>query len=138
MTRYMATPATLHFVADSPDAGVIGYITGGKERTGDPDFPGEIYAVYILPQHQRNGIGRSLVNAWAKTLRQAGINAGLVWALAENIPAVEFYQRLGARPVREQMIEIGGVSLKETAFGWSDLTHFDGDPALQLRPAGGG
>jgi hypothetical protein len=61
------------------------------------------------------------VQAWARALREAGMNAGLVWALADNIPAVQFYQRLGGRPVREQMIEIGGALLKETAFGWSDF-----------------
>jgi ribosomal protein S18 acetylase RimI-like enzyme len=121
LRRYMATPGTVYFVADSIEAGVVGYVTGGRERTGDPQFTGEIYAIYILPQHHRRGIGRALIQAWTANMRQAGFNSALVWALADNMPAINFYQRLGARPVREQMIEIGGASLRETAYGWSDF-----------------
>jgi hypothetical protein len=41
--------------------------------------------------------------------------------LAENHPARAFYARLGGQPVREQMITIGGTSLREIGYGWGDI-----------------
>jgi hypothetical protein len=54
----------------------------------------------------------------------------MVWVLADNAPAVRFYRRAGGTYLREQAIEIGGVSLKEHAYGWDDLAAVgDGGPA---------
>jgi hypothetical protein len=44
----------------------------------------------------------------------------VVWVLKEN-PARGFYERMGGVKVGEQMIEIGGATLPEIAFGWADL-----------------
>ena len=120
--RYMAKPDTLYFVADSPEHGIIGFLMGGRERTGDPQYAGEIYAIYLLHEHRRQGAGSALFAHWADGLRRSGINSAMVWVLADNAPAIQFYQRTGGKYLREQAIEIGGVSLKEHAYGWDDLS----------------
>ena len=119
--RYMALPGAIYLAAESPQAGIVGFLSGGPERSGDRHFPGELNAIYILRPHRRHGIGRALVQEWAATLRRAAINAALVWVLAENRPAIAFYERLGGKRLREQTIEIGGERLKELAYGWEDL-----------------
>jgi ribosomal protein S18 acetylase RimI-like enzyme len=119
--RYIVQPGTIYLVAELPGAGVVGFLSGGPVRNGDRHFPGELYAIYILDQHRRHGIGSALVQQWAQSLRQGALNAALVWVLADNKPAIAFYGGLGAKPLREQMIEIGGVSLREVAYGWTDL-----------------
>jgi hypothetical protein len=43
----------------------------------------------------------------------------LVWVLAENY-ARGFYERLGGALVGEQEITLGGVALREVAYGWPD------------------
>lgn len=127
--RYMAKPDTLYFIAETPADGIIGFLMGGRERTGDPHHAGEIYAIYLLHEHRRRGTGSALVAQWANALRGAGMNSAMVWVLADNTSAVRFYQRTGASYLREQPIEIGGVSLKEHAYGWDDLSAVASAPS---------
>ncbi|HTW93444.1 MAG TPA: GNAT family N-acetyltransferase [Tepidisphaeraceae bacterium] len=119
--RYLAKPGTIHFVAELPQHEVVGFVMGGTERSGDGKYRGEMYAIYLLAEHRRRGIGAALARRWAQTLRDGGINSALVWVLSDNQPAAAFYQRLGARELRQQPIDIGGISLRETAYGWDDL-----------------
>ncbi|MBC7249283.1 MAG: GNAT family N-acetyltransferase [Anaerolineae bacterium] len=99
---------------------VVGFASGGPERSGDEVYKGEIYALYVLPAYQRRGIGRKLVGASARRLLQAGIGNLLVWVLSAN-PSRRFYETLGGQLVREREIEIGGVLLQEVGYGWSEL-----------------
>jgi ribosomal protein S18 acetylase RimI-like enzyme len=119
--RYMAQPGAVYFAAESPQDGIVGFLSGGPERNGDLHFPGELYAIYILDQYRRHGVGVALIQQWAASLRRAALNAALVWVLADNKSAVAFYERLGGKRLREQAIEIGGVPLRELAYGWEDL-----------------
>ena len=45
----------------------------------------------------------------------------LLWVLEANAPARTFYEDLGGRVVREQPIDVGGVTLTEVAYGWPHL-----------------
>jgi len=123
--RHLAEPDAIYFVAELPRDGIVGFLMGGRERSGNVQFPGELYAIYVLDQHHRQGIGSALVGQWAASLRRAAVNSALVWVLADNKPAIAFYQRLGGRQLDERMIEIGGASMKELAFGWEDLSTLD-------------
>ncbi len=91
----------------------------GPERGGDPDYRGELYALYIDAAAQGRGLGRQLVRAVAGRLADEGMTSLLLWVLAEN-PARGFYERLGGREVRTQPIAIGGATLEEVAYGWLD------------------
>jgi GNAT superfamily N-acetyltransferase len=107
------------YVAEDAGGGVIGFALGGPERTGDPDFRGELQALYVLEQHQRRGIGRQLVEAVARDLLQQGLNSMRVWVLREN-PWRAFYEALGGRLLEEREIEIAGTRYPERAYGWVD------------------
>jgi GNAT superfamily N-acetyltransferase len=108
------------YVAVEPDGDVIGFASGGPERENDTLYRGELYAIYLLQSHQGRGIGSRLVRAVAGRLLQDGHTAMLLWVLADN-PACKFYARLGGQRLREKGIEIGGASLVEAAYGWTDL-----------------
>lgn len=99
---------------------IVGFAYGGPERSGDDVYRGEIYALYVLPAYQRRGIGRKLVGASARRLRQAGMSNLLIWALAAN-PFRQFYEAVGGQPVRARGVEIGGVWLQGVGYGWPDL-----------------
>jgi GNAT superfamily N-acetyltransferase len=130
---------TVVYVADDERGKVVGFVSGGPERSGDPVYTGELYAIYLLAQHQGQGIGRQLAITLVKRLMQDGMTALLLWVLAEN-PARKFYERLGGRLVYEKTVTIGGVLLTEVAYGWRDAhtllvkTDHDDHP----RPQGGG
>ena len=108
------------YVAQDDSGHVVGFATGGPERSGDPIYRGELYAIYLLPSHQRKGIGRHLVAAVANRLMQMGFHSMLIWVLTQN-PSRKFYEALGGLPVREKEIVIGGATLTEVAYGWPDI-----------------
>ena len=99
---------------------VAGFVIGGKERTGDPIYDAELYAIYLDPGHMRHGTGTLLTRALARALQSQGFHSLLVWVLAAN-PARYFYAALGAQYVREATITIGGAELSEYAYGWPTL-----------------
>jgi hypothetical protein len=45
----------------------------------------------------------------------------LVWVLADN-PSRSFYEALGGELIGEQNVTIGGVDLREVAYGWPDIS----------------
>jgi ribosomal protein S18 acetylase RimI-like enzyme len=126
------------YVAADHTGNVIGFASGGPERSGDPIYRGELYAIYLLHRHQRQGIGRQLTITIAKRLVQEGIHSMLVWVLAEN-PSREFYRSLGGQRLHEKEITIGGARLAEVAYGWPslrELIHIYEPPARGARSSG--
>jgi L-amino acid N-acyltransferase YncA len=107
------------FVAES-DPGIFGFLAGGPIRKPIEEYDGELYAIYLLQNQQRQGAGQALLRQLAQTLQEKGHRAMLAWVLEAN-PAAGFYQRLGALPVTRQTIEIGGATLLEIALGWPSL-----------------
>jgi hypothetical protein len=53
-------------------------------------------------------------------LLQTGIDNMLVWVLAKN-PARKFYEALGGQFLRTKQVMIGGATLEEVAYGWTDI-----------------
>ncbi|WP_303801124.1 GNAT family N-acetyltransferase [Alicyclobacillus macrosporangiidus] len=111
------------FVAQDETGRIVGFANGGPIRKADPDFDGELYAIYLLEEHQRRGLGRRLIRQVAGHLVQQGMHGMLIWALADN-PACQFYAAMGGQAVREGELEIGGKWLKEVGYGWRDLAEW--------------
>lgn len=123
----LENPAYVAFVAEHESAGVVGFVFGGACRDGLPalaDYHGEIYAIYILPEHQGAGTGRRLVTVFGRRMVQAGYEKMLLWVLKDNQPARKFYERLGGHYLMEKEFNLGGKDLLEVAYGWTDLSIF--------------
>ena len=116
-------PNSATLVACNADGNVVGFITGGAERTGRVGCEGELYAIYLLQFVQRRGLGRLLVQYFVRELRARGFGSMAVWVLAAN-PSRRFYEALGGQVVAEQQIERDGQSFTELAYGWQDLDTF--------------
>jgi L-amino acid N-acyltransferase YncA len=108
------------YVAQEIAGQIIGFASGGPERSGDAVYKGELYAIYLLDRYQRQGMGRKLTVAVVKRLLQHGLWSMLVWVLAVN-PSRAFYEALGGQQVYEKEITIGGALLVEVAYGWRDI-----------------
>jgi GNAT superfamily N-acetyltransferase len=98
----------------------LGFAHGGRYR--DPDAPatsaGEVYAIYVLPAEQGNGVGAGLLAAMTLALRRVHrFDPLLLWVLADNAPARAFYERHGwvADGVTHSY-EVGGVTLPEVRY----------------------
>lgn len=114
-----AGTATVLVVQD--EMGVFGFVCGGTLRDQIDGFDAELYAIYLLQEKQKHGVGKALTRQLASILYDKGFRSLIVWVLAKN-PAVEFYRHLGGAEVATKQIEIGGVQLTELAFGWRRLS----------------
>lgn len=113
-------PASFIAIAEDENGMIVGFSSCGKERSDDGVYDGEIYALYLLLEHQRMGIGRMLVDASVEWMISQGMKSMLIWVLREN-PSRNFYEALGGLPVGEKTITIGGVDLIDVAYGWKEL-----------------
>ena len=115
-----AGPQQFTLVAQYDSGEVVGFAGGGPERDGTPGYDGEIYAVYVLAQHQRLGIGRQLMDVSARHLMDQGFGAAMLWALEANRRARAFYEALGGQLIGRKTKDIAGTPQIEVAYGWSD------------------
>jgi GNAT superfamily N-acetyltransferase len=116
-------PNSVTLVACNVDGSIVGFVSGGVERTGRLGYEGELYAIYLLQLAQRQGLGTLLVRHFVRELRARGFGSIAVWVLAAN-PFRKFYEALGGKVVAEQQIERGAQSFTESAYGWQDLDTF--------------
>lgn len=90
------------------DSEVVGFIAGGACRDEDLGEYKEIYALYVDPNHQRQGIGALLTNAFLSS------NPHSLWVLSENIPAIQFYEKLGLKAdSKTKVLNFGVKKVKE-------------------------
>src|SRR5271154_1710942 len=106
---------------------VAGYASYGRNRMPALAYSGEIFELYLAPEYQGAGLGRRMFDAARSDLAAHGYLSFVVWALAGNDRALEFYRRLGGRVVRRAPESLGGGAGGGVAWG------FDG--GSRSRPA---
>jgi GNAT superfamily N-acetyltransferase len=109
------------FVAERDAGEVFGFASGGRERGGDAEFDGELYAIYLLESFQRRRVGRRLMLAVVERLVASGYRAMLVWALEVNDTGRRFYEKLGGRLARTGTHARGAHTLATVGYGWPDI-----------------
>lgn len=112
-------------IAHDAGGSPAGFASFGKLRTpipgGSPIRPlytAEIYAIYLLDEFKRQGLGRQLMGAAAARLKEMKHRSLCLWVLEKNLPAIEFYKALGGQRCGKKDIEVGGTKVKDVAYGW--------------------
>lgn len=95
-----------------------GYATSGPAR-GRGSHQGEIYELYLAPVFQGLGFGELLFEGCRHNLDRNQLKGLIVWVLAYNEPAIDFYGRRGGRKLGRAFDRIGGAKLEKIAFGWT-------------------
>lgn len=107
-------------IADDPDAGVVAVASAGPNRARTGTYAGEVYTLYVHPDHQNRGIGeRLLMNVFVE-LQAQHLTSAIIWVLAAN-PSRFFYEAMGGKRVGEREEKMWGTKLREIAYGWPDL-----------------
>lgn len=108
---------------DQLDGGARVPVTGNPAAgfcfVGDADDEGwgEVFAIYVHPDHWGEGMGYRLLEAGLGQLRDMGHERALLWVLSDNHRARRFYERQGWRvgkPIRVE--EIGGTQVTEIRY----------------------
>lgn len=111
------------YVAENHEGIIVGFSTGGKERSGNYNgYDGEIFAIYILKKYQGKGIGKALVKPVIDEIKEMGLNSMLVLVLKDNTSRL-FYESLGGRKIDTVEVEIGGMKFSELVYGWEDIRN---------------
>jgi ribosomal protein S18 acetylase RimI-like enzyme len=101
-------------VADVPEQGVRGVARFGADP--DDQRHGHVFSLYVHPDAQGLGLGRTLLHAAAGELRAAGYATATLWVFAGNHDARAFYAAQGWTPE-------GGTRVEEAY----------GEPEVRLR-----
>lgn len=108
-------------VAHDGDGGeTVGYATFGPSRWPLLPFGGEIYELYLRPDHQGHGYGRALCVWIADRFLEIRIASACVEVLAGNHSRF-FYETLGGRLVAHGAHTLAGVRLPTLIYGWDDV-----------------
>jgi ribosomal protein S18 acetylase RimI-like enzyme len=97
---------------------IAGYASYGRNRAVSLPYRGEIFELYLLPEFQGVGFGRRLFSAAQRELAGHGLTSLVVWSLADNERAIQFYEKLGGLMVGRAHENFGDVSRERLAFGW--------------------
>jgi ribosomal protein S18 acetylase RimI-like enzyme len=97
------------------DGEIVGFVAVGPGT--DPDTDGELYAIYVLPEHWGSGVGRALMEAGEERLRELGHQHAILWVLEDNPRARRFYEAAGWTPAgTRRPIEIFGQPVPEIRY----------------------
>ncbi|MBT3627220.1 MAG: GNAT family N-acetyltransferase [Rhodospirillaceae bacterium] len=110
---------TVH-VAEAANGELLAYGSAGPVRPNGLPLSGEVYTLYVSPDHQGQGLGRELLFSMFARLQAQGFGSAMLWVLAAN-PARFFYHAMGGAVAAERRESHFGVALDEVAYAWPDL-----------------
>ena len=67
---------------------------------------GELHQIYLLPEYQKQGLGRVLYQAALEDLRDMGFRNFIICTYAENENAKTFYARMGASSLTDSTLHV--------------------------------
>jgi len=102
----------------------VGFAACGPTRDSDKDpaIVGELYAIYVLPNHWGQGCGHLLKESVEQELVRSKFKEMTLWVLEANARARCFYAREGfvVDPSASQQAAVGGSKLPEVRY-WKAL-----------------
>ena len=120
--RRLASPAPGYstWIAEAGNR-VVAFASCGSARHRLEGLEAEVYALYVLQDHQRRGIGAALLGECARHFVRQGLFGFYLWALKANRARL-FYEVLGGEVIGERTERLGKHDFAEVAYGWHDLT----------------
>lgn len=105
-----------NLVACNEEGGIIGFCDFGMIRNRKSDAAGEIYAIYILKEYQRMGVGSALWNESVIYLKAHGLTPFVVTVLEQNWTARSFYEKQKGSVLSSNVIALGSQQYKEICY----------------------
>ena len=96
---------------------VVGFVNFGASE--DEEYKcGEIIALYIISKYKGLGLGKKLVEAATKELKEMGFNSMIIACLKGN-PSNEFYKHIGGVYVKDGVFK--SLSLPENIYYFENI-----------------
>jgi len=119
--------STVVYLAER-DGAICGFGSCCAQRTEnlkDLGYDGEVSAIYVLRESQKQGIGTRLFSKMSLDLSRRGFNAAALWVLRDNSRARRFYERYSGQVIAQREDVRDGAVLNELAYGWPDLKELE-------------
>lgn len=113
--KHCLTRLSQYFYVAEEDGAIVGFAVGGIQREEELLYDAEVYAMYIKPEFQRQGIGQKLIKALVKDFHVEGWQQFIVWCLKKN-PSRLFYEKLGGQLMETAKLKIGGKPLIKNGY----------------------
>jgi GNAT superfamily N-acetyltransferase len=106
-----ARHARSHMLVAEIEGSVVGFASFGPplDEQLDASAIGELYAIYVEPEHSGAGVGRALMAELLQRLRDDGFVEAILWVFDDNPRTRVFYELAGWRA--------DGAVKDETFFG---------------------
>ncbi len=127
-SRVLAAQATtparddVLLVAEDDRGAIIGLVYGVVADDVPGGTTGEVTALYVAPDRQREGVGGSLLRAVAGELGDLGTATLRLSVLTANLPARSFYESMGGLAVGHGTTDEEGHLLPTTVYEWADVS----------------
>lgn len=108
-------PNQIHLVAVYEET-IIGFCDAGSAFEDTANYRGEIYAIYLLEEFKKLGVGQRLLQAAHEFLAQKKLLPYVAWVLKVNHSACAFYQKNGGIVSGEKIEKIGSELHTEVAY----------------------
>ncbi|HET7628928.1 MAG TPA: GNAT family N-acetyltransferase [Bacillales bacterium] len=110
------------YVVETNAGKVAGFCSGNEARDANvAGYNAELYAIYLLKKMQGKKLGSKLLQRLCADFASSGYTSMLVSVLTDNRPARRFYESMQGKAVGRKLTVIGGKSLQEVVYGWSDI-----------------
>ena len=123
---------TTTLLARDENGTAAGFVSFGKIRTAPPGmspirplYTAEIYAIYILKDYWRKGLGKQLMKAASDALKGDKHQSVCLWVLEKNKNANAFYKAIGGERCGKIDVEFGPTKAREVCYGWRKLKTID-------------
>lgn len=107
-------------VAQTSDGHIVGFADSLKREETTNGKTADLTSLYLIESHHGKGIGKALLQAQLTHLTDAGYTDVFVEVLKAN-QTRNFYLHYGAVLHHTAQIEIGGKTLDEEIYVWTDL-----------------
>ena len=109
------------FVAETAKGEIVGFADFGRASREDFGFDAELFAIYLLPEFQRKGVGGELFKLGVRDLLEKGRKSMCLQALFKS-PYRAFYEKLGGKVIGKSAHKLGDADFETVYYGWEDLT----------------
>ena len=98
------------------DDKIVGFVGFDRSRDkGTPPTMGELWAIYVTPQHWGRGVGLALWDAAREGLQEEGCTHVSIWLPIANDRAMRFHELAGFKREMSsaKTVAIGSVKVEE-------------------------
>lgn len=118
ITRYSNPDIKTFVVTESSNDLPVGFVCMGPSREQSLIADVEVYAIYVLEQHQKSGAGELLLRQALDYLKSQKGKIAFISVFKSNSKARRFYEKMGGQFIGEDFVVIDEVRYQTVTYVW--------------------